>query len=235
MSARLERARRQTASLSYRAFRAVAHHSPLRRFVSYRYEFMFSPRDLAFLGSCLEATASLPGPIVEIGCAGGRTTVFLNKYLDDLGADRRYVCIDTFAGFTATDLDAERRRGHTTVHYEHAFAEYSEKQFLRTLRSNAVHRPEVVKVDVHEFDFSSLSDISFCLVDVDLYRPVRHALEQVVPRLAKGGLVVVDDCTPDGVYKGAREAYLEFTRDHGLPADIRNGSMGVIGDVERRR
>ena len=49
-----------------------------------------------------------------------------------------------------------------------------------------------------------------------------------MPRLATGGLVVVDDCVEDGIYEGAFEAYVEFTRARGLPTDIRNGSLGII-------
>ncbi len=67
-------------AFAYRSVRRVGQHSPLRGMLSYRYEYMFSPGQLCFLCECLDRTSSLPGPVVEIGCAGGRTTVFLNKY-----------------------------------------------------------------------------------------------------------------------------------------------------------
>ena len=57
------------------------------------------------------------------------------------------------------------------------------------------------------------------MVDVDLMRPVARALE---------GIIVVDDCAPDGKYEGAYAAYTEFVRRWGLPVDIRHDKLGVI-------
>ena len=68
---------------------------------------MFTPAQLAFLVRCLDETEGVPGTIVEIGCATGRTTVFLNKHLDEVHSSRGYVCIDTFSGFTEDDVSFE--------------------------------------------------------------------------------------------------------------------------------
>ena len=81
---------------------------------------------------------------------------------------------------------------------------------------------------VNTFDFSPYRDISFCLVDVDLTRPVSRALEEVYPRMAPGGIIVVDDCTPGQKYEGVCAAYLDFARRVGAPVDIRYDMLGVI-------
>lgn len=65
-------------------------------------------------------------------------------------------------------------------------------------------------------------------VDVDLMRPVARALEEVFPRMAPGGTVVVDDCTPGLKYDGAGAAYLDFVQRIGAAVDSRYEKLGLI-------
>lgn len=173
------------------AAKTVAYHTGLHRTLFYRYDYMFRPRDLAFLVNSLTETSGLPGTIIEIGCAAGHTTVFLNTHLDDLGDTRRYVCLDTFAGFTRADIDVEVQRGHQSSQYEYVFRAYRKAWFDQTMKNNNISRVTSIQADVNTFDFSPYRDISFCLVDVDLTRPVSRALEEVYPRMAPGGIIVV--------------------------------------------
>jgi O-methyltransferase len=215
------------ASFAARAVKRIGYHTPFQRVLFHQYDYMFTPGQLMFLSECLRDTQSLDGPILEIGCAGGSTTVFLCRYLDELASSRRYLCLDTFTGFTAEDIAVERGRGKTAA-YEAIFKAYSPEYFARTLRNNAVSRPEVIQVDVNEFDFSTIEDVSFCLIDVDLYRPVRRALEGVLPRMASGGIVVVDDCVDDNEYDGAYQAYTDFVRERRLTASVRCEKLGCL-------
>lgn len=189
---------------------------------------MFRPHELAFLVSNLTKTHGLPGPVVEIGCAAGHTTVFLNKHLDDLVDSRKYVCIDTFAGFTAEDIAIESDRGKDPNLYAFLFRAYRKRWFDRTIANNKINRVVSIEADANSFDFGPLEDISFCLVDVDLKRPVMRSLEEVVPRMAPGGIVVVDDCSPNDKFDGALAGYLEFVEQSGFPIDIREGKLGVV-------
>jgi O-methyltransferase len=208
--------------------REVAFRTGLHRLLFYRYEYMFRPSELAFLVSCLSRTCGLTGPIVEIGCAAGHTTVFLNKHLDDLADPRDYICIDTFAGFTPEDVAVEVGRGKDPGSYVHLFRSYRKKWFDQTMRNNDVSRVRSIEADVNSFDFTMLRDISFCLIDVDLMRPVVRSLEEVYPRMAPGGIVVVDDCRPDDRFDGARAGYLEVVERHRLPVNIRSDRLGLI-------
>jgi predicted O-methyltransferase YrrM len=223
-STQRERARMIAAS----AIKSVAFRTGLHRAVFYRYDYMFQPAELAFLVSCLTRTHGLPGPIVEIGCAGGNTTVFLNKHLDDLADRRSYLCVDTFEGFTDDDIAVETARGKDAERYRYIFRAYRQSWFDRTIANNGISRVRSIKADVNEHDFGDLRDISFCLIDVDLKRPVERSLEELVPRMAPGGIVVVDDCASDNKFDGALAAYAEFTDRHDLPMRIENGTLGVI-------
>ncbi len=88
------------SSVSHR-LRALTLRTPLRRLSSafHRYAYMFTPAQLAFLLRCLEQTEHVPGAVVEIGRASGRTTVFLNKYLDQPDLVPRFVFIHTIFVF----------------------------------------------------------------------------------------------------------------------------------------
>jgi O-methyltransferase len=214
-------------ALAARTVKRIGYHTPLQRLLFHQYDYMFTPGQLGFLCECVRDTAALEGPVVEIGCAGGSTTVFLCRHLDEIGSPRRYVCLDTFAGFTEADIAVERARGKTAA-YEAVFTAYARDYFLRTLQNNGVTRPEVVCADVNEFDFGAFEDVSFCLVDVDLYRPVQRCLAEIVPRMVSGGIVVVDDCSPDNDYDGALQAYTEFVDEHEIKHEIQWGKLGVI-------
>jgi predicted O-methyltransferase YrrM len=210
------------------AAKSVAYRTGLHRILFYRYDYMFRPSDLAFLVRCVSDTNGMPGPLVEIGCAAGNTTVFLNKHLDDLDDDRDYVCIDTFAGFTEDDIVAELGRGKDPQRYEYLFRAYRKEWFDRTMSNNDIRRARSIKADANEFDFTSLEEVSFCLIDVDLRRPVERSLEAILPRMAQGGIIVVDDCAPDNKFDGALAAYEGVLARHGLTAEIVNGVLGVI-------
>jgi SAM-dependent methyltransferase len=210
-----------------RAVKGVANHTPLGRLVFYRYDYMFHPMDLSFLVQCVTDTAHLRGPILELGCAGGHTSVFLNKHLDDLEGNRSYFAIDTFAGFTPEDVEVEIGRGKQVEDFDETFRAYRREWYERTMQLNGVTRVTAIEADVNIFDFSRFSDISFCLIDVDLYRPVMKALDEVIPRMAPGGIIVIDDCMDLNKYDGAYQAYMEITERLGAPQEIHR-KLGVL-------
>lgn len=214
-------------SLTARIVKTVLARTPLRRVVFHRYDYMFRPGDLAFLVGCLDATKGLDGGVVEIGCAGGHTTVFLCKHLDDQHDDREYHAIDTFGGFTAADVDVERRRGKDERQYRTVFRAYRKDWYERTVRDNGISRVLTHEADINEFDVSTIGALSMCLIDVDLYRPVTAALEKVAPALVPGGMVIVDDCLPSNEYDGALQAYCEFVDARGVPREF-HGKLGII-------
>lgn len=192
---------------------------------------MFSPRQLAFLCEQLDATSGLPGSIVEIGCAWGATTIHLKRHLADVGPERPYVCIDTFSGFTDTDVAFERDHRGKTFGYDD-FRANSVRRFRRTLKMNHVAGVEVVAADATGVDFAAYAPISFGLLDVDLYRPTKAVLGAIAPLMAPGGVLVVDDCIPDPPddrFDGAAQAFEEFRHDAGVAGSaLELTKLGVL-------
>lgn len=220
------------AMLLKRIVKGSLQHTSLAPLVFRRYSYCFSPRQLAFLIDCIDRTAALPGPILEIGCFDGSTTVWINRHLDDIGVEKPYIALDTFKGFPTADVDHEAdHRGKAALRdtIQSAFTANDKRWVETTMRVNRIERVTLVEADASNFDYSRYRDISFALVDVDLYQPVKRSLERIYPLMAKGGIIVVDDCTDaEKLWDGALQAYREFTTDHGLPFQIVHGKLGII-------
>ncbi|MEJ7583469.1 MAG: class I SAM-dependent methyltransferase [Acidimicrobiales bacterium] len=207
----------------------IASLTRLRKYLYHRYDYSFTPSQLCCLVGCLSRTAAVPGAVVEIGCAYGHTTVFLEKHLQAMGDRRDYVCIDTFSGFTAEDAafeEATRRK--EAAGYDQRYADATLRSFRRTLANNGVTRVKPVQADIKAYDMSAVPAISFCLIDVDLYLPVRAALAKVRPLMGPGGIVVVDDCRPHPLWDGALQAYEEFVSEHKIGREIVEGQLGLV-------
>jgi predicted O-methyltransferase YrrM len=207
----------------------LASRTRLQKYLYYRYDYSFSPHQLGYLVGALDCTASLPGVILEVGCAYGHTTVFLNKHLAAVGDRRRYICIDTFHGFTMADTNfEERERGKDGPDLRRRYADVTLRTFERTMKYNDITWVEAVKADVATWEPHLPEGVSFCLIDVDLYLPVTAALQKIVPLMQPGAVTIIDDCQAHPLWDGALQAYTEFTATHGIPARIVEGQFGLI-------
>jgi O-methyltransferase len=194
------------------------------------HRFQFSAQQLCFLCKCLSDTRTLDGGIAELGCEYGHTTVFLNNYIDDLvGPDKTYYAIDTFSGFTPSDVRFElENRAKEGIAYDN-FKENRKEWFETTMRMNKANRVRVIEADINEYDLTSLGPLSFVLLDVDLYRPTRKALPELYSMLRPGGILIVDDCNPTQAHwDGAYQAYIEFVESLNATPRIMHRKLGVI-------
>lgn len=202
----------------------------LRKYFLPKYKLQFQPQQLIYLCVCIENTKDLEGDILEIGCARGRTTIFLNKYMDFAGIEKEYICIDTFGGFTKRDIRIEReKRSKENTNYLSSFNLNSKFWFDETMKLNNIHRVKSLKSDICETDhLEGIGKIAFCLIDLDLFNPVKIAVKKAYPILSPKGIIVVDDCKPNNIWDGAYDAYTEFISKNQLPQKILLDKLGVI-------
>lgn len=191
---------------------------------------MFTVPQLIFLCKCIEETSGTEGSVVEVGCETGVTTVFLNKFMDALGIQKHYYALDTFSGFVKEDVEFEvLTRNKRRSDYRSLFTVNSRKWFDWTMTRNGITRVRSILADANTFDFSRIGPISFCLLDVDLYRPIRKCLPAIYDVLSPGGILVVDDCdASNSQWDGAEQAYREFVSAQKITAEIRHGKFGII-------
>ena len=192
------------------------------------YDYMFSPNQLIFLTQCLTETRDVPGCCVEIGCAYGRTTAFLRKFMDENEIAKPYYALDTFKGFVPEHLDYETERRDKDQGVDLWFVNNKKSWFDHSLKISGVKSVTSIECDAANFDFDSIAPISFALLDVDLYLPMIQILPKLYRNLSKGGFILVDDCMPHAYWDGSLAAYNEFVAAQGLEHKILFEKIGVI-------
>jgi SAM-dependent methyltransferase len=192
------------------------------------YPYLFEPKQLVLLTEYIKAAGSVPGCFVEAGCARGATTVFLKRFMIGEGIERDYYAIDTFSGFVDKHAEHEiKYRGKPASLTGH-FTENTKAWFDRSMTLHGVKRVRSIECDVTKFDFSAIAPIAFCLLDVDLYEPIKDVLPKIYRVMSPGGIIVVDDCKAAELWDGALQAYEEFVKQKGFPKEITAEKLGII-------
>lgn len=192
------------------------------------YNYMYEPVQLVALTECVRSVQHVPGSFVEAGCAYGATTVFLNRLMDNINLDRVYYAIDTFSGFTAEHAEYEISKRGKPSRLRREFIENKKSWFDRSMKMHNVARVKSVQADIAQFDFNAIAPIAFCLVDVDLFKPIKDALPKIHAAMSSGGIIVIDDCKPDNIWDGALEAYESYILEYELPREIKCEKLGII-------
>lgn len=193
-----------------------------------RYPYMYPPSEIIELTRRL-LSIKVPGPVVEVGCNQGWTTCFLLEALKEQEINRNYICIDTFAGFLPEDLAVEyKSRGKTVGTYDNDFTISDPKWLEASIKRFGYSNVTLYTADAKTFDYQALGKIAFALIDVDLYQPVKEALKRILPHMAKGGMIVVDDCDGDPRWDGAHQAFVETCKEQNIGIEIACQKLGII-------
>jgi O-methyltransferase len=208
--------------------RSAVYATPLFRYLAPRYRSTYVPAHLCRLIDLLNQTTGIPGSIVEVGCFTGETTIWLNRHLKDQRIEKPYYALDTFGGFTDSDLAHEVTKRGKKLSEIYGFASNNRSWFDKTMRLNGLDKVISIQADAARFDYSVVAPISFALVDLDLYLPMKSALAEVFSCLSSGGILVADDCDPNINYDGAHQAFTEFVSGRHLPLRIDLNRLGVV-------
>lgn len=192
------------------------------------YPYMFSPQQLIFMTENLKDTRDVEGCCLEAGCAYGATTVFLNKFMQVEGMTKPYVAIDTFSGFVKDQCEYEINQRKKRKRIRHSFSENKQEWFDYTVSREKIPDVRSFCCDITRFDFQDLGPISFCLLDVDLYLPVKDVLPKIYNQMSPGGIIIVDDCRSDCDWDGSYLAFQEFCQQKNIREEIHYGKLGLI-------
>lgn len=141
--------------------------------------------------------ASLELPAAEIGSYRGGSAFFLaTAFAEALGRELPFEVIDTFGGLTYGDFSAQDWPEGRPPEVLDAAAQ----SFADTSRDDvAMYLSPFELVTVHAGDIADVAPrlpherYGFVHVDVDLYEPAVACLEYFGPKLAIGGVLVLDD------------------------------------------
>jgi O-methyltransferase len=160
----------------------------------------------------------VPGAIVECGVwRGGSMMAAALTLLRLDAADRELYLYDTFAGMPPpTDVDTTRSGERAAD----LLAEGDEESHIWAIASLADVRDAVLSTHyaqerIHFVEglvedtlpATAPDQIALLRLDTDWYSSTKHELEQLYPRLAPGGVMILDDY---GHWQGARQAVDEY-------------------------
>jgi len=162
------------------------------------------------------------GSIIECGVHyGGGVMAWakLSTLLEPYAIRRKIIGFDTFEGFPEinnkdlesegnTDLEAGRFFSHNYIYDElvECIDMYDKNRYLDSMYLNSKDKVELVKGDARVTipEYISRNNhlvVSMLFLDFDLYEPTKVALENLVKRIPKGGVIVFDEINNE-LWKG---------------------------------
>lgn len=193
----------------------------------YRFPPIFlSPSSLYTWLDILVKTHQLEGDVVEIGCYLGGTATMGARLLKTMRSPRNYFVIDTFGGFVENQFESELKIGGARQ-LQREFSSNTPSLARWVMNRHGGRDVKMLQGDIAKLpDHQIPSNITACLLDVDLAEAIYSGLSRIYPRLVAGGMIAVDDCDDDTLYK-ARIGYERFMKEHHFPVEMRLG-MGIV-------
>jgi hypothetical protein len=154
---------------------------------------------LGYVAACCD----LKGEFWECGVFNGGSARVLAEALRELRRKRTLRLFDTFSGFPGVapqDGDYPRIGMFNETSVE-SVRKYVDASFA------SLHQGIIPET----FKGLENTKIAFAHLDMDLYEPTKASLEFVLPRLLKGGVVIIDDYG-DSHYPGVAAAVDQFGR-----------------------
>jgi O-methyltransferase len=174
----------------------------------------------------------VPGDFAECGVWRGGSVLAMILTLQELGVSDRHVHLfDTFEGMTEpTEHDTSPRHPPALDHWKEARRRgsrawpglfgpdvFDEEDVRRTVLSTGYPEEKVhlVRGAVEEtLPEHAPERLALLRLDTDWYESTRHELQHLYPRLAEGGVLVIDDY---GHWEGARRAVDEYFGEEAAP------------------
>ena len=187
---------------------------------------MTTPPRIYALARAVEyvAARSIPGAFVECGVWRGGSMMAVALTLLRLGiTDRDLHLFDTFSGMTAPTDDDVRRSGERAADLladDSADADIWAIASLDDVREAVLglgyppERIHFVEGPVEEtLPNHAPDEIALLRLDTDWYLSTKHELVHLYPRLAYGGVLILDDY---GYWQGARRAVDEYIAENNV-------------------
>lgn len=155
----------------------------------------------------------VPGEIVECGVFKGASLARFAAFRDLLShsASKRLIGFDIFGKFPATEFEADQAKrklfidnaGENSISVEQLEEVFERKN----IRNYELVKGDITKTVPDYVDKHPELKIALLNLDVDIYEPSVSILEHLYPRIAKGGVLVLDDY---GVFPGETKAVDDY-------------------------
>lgn len=188
------------------------------------------PHDFLGLIQALDITKDVPGSFVEMGTFNGSSAGAALRYLGQTGRSLDCHFLDVFEGFTYPEALASADMiwsgGHVTNGHAAISARLS--AYIRPGLKVSVHKANIITDDLPV----EVGQIAVANLDVDLHEAVLAGLRKLAPRMAKNGVLVVEDPGHSPLLIGARAALDQFMEEGGaglfIPVVMNSGQTFLI-------
>lgn len=172
------------------------------------------PSHLSIVLDALEATATVPGDIVECGVYQGFSLATLGLKIKEMGLKKKLWGLDSFKGFPAPapeDLIDNRLPETSAPDY---FSDTSEEKVESLVQRFELEHHVSLVAGYFEQTCPSLptKSISVLWLDCDLYPSYKTCLQYLYPKVSPFGWILFDEYYSKK-YPGARIAVDEFFAD----------------------
>jgi len=164
------------------------------------------------------------GAIVEFGCYIGTTSLFIRRFLDEHNLSEK-VAFHVYDSFEGLPEKTPADRSGAGEQFRAGELAVSKKAFYREFQKAHLKPPVVHKGWFRDLTARDVPEkIVFAFLDGDFYESIRDSLHLVLPRMQKGGVIVVDDYAREALPGAARAVH-----EHFRPDQIRVAhNLGVI-------
>jgi hypothetical protein len=164
----------------------------------------FELSDYENIVQAIDITKNNHGPFVEIGVYKGRSAHLALNYMKQANISKKAFLIDTYEGFNYSEAAASPDRKWDGTHGDTSIEYVTEllKEF---------DNKELLKMNVISDDLPpEINNVSVCNIDVDIYEAVLVATIKMAPRMALGGVIILEDQGHTPALAGAYLALREF-------------------------
>lgn len=166
-------------------------------------------RELEVILQELENILSLkvPGQVCEFGCFVGTTSLFLQRLILELDANKKLYLYDSFDG-----LPEKNQKDHSAAGTDFIQGELlaTKSQLKLNFKKANLLKPQIKKAWFKDLKNRDLpKEVCFAFLDGDFYESIKDSLSLIKDRITAGGIIIVDDYDNPAL-PGARKAVDEF-------------------------
>lgn len=164
------------------------------------------------------------GAVVEMGCYVGTASLFIRRLLDEADPGRQFHVYDSFAGLPPKGSEDNSPAG---LQFQTGALAASKQEFVTNFKKARLRVPVI-----HKGWFEGLASrdmpecVAFAFLDGDYYSSIASCLHLIEPRLAPGGMIIVDDYQSEAL-PGARKAVDAWLKDKDYALGVAH-SLAVI-------
>jgi Macrocin-O-methyltransferase (TylF) len=172
--------------------------------------------------ACLETVLAdeIPGDVIETGVWRGGVCIFMRAVLKAHDVRDRVVWVaDSFEGMPVPDEDARGLDVHMRLHRFNEVLAVSLEQVKENFRRYDLLDEQVQFLPGWFRDTlpaAPLKEVAVLRLDGDLYESTMDSLENLYPKLAPGGFVIIDDYG----LNTCKQAVHDYRAAHGIDEDI---------------